>query len=42
MLSRTSLADDEYNFFGYPRLGCFLAIAEQWRVDAVSTRSLIF
>ena len=32
----SSLADDEYNFFAYPSLSCFLAIIERRRVNAVS------
>ena len=28
-----ALADDEYNFFAYPGLSCFLAVTERWRVD---------
>jgi hypothetical protein len=35
----SSLADDEYNFFAYPSLSCFLAVTERWRVDAVSRKS---
>jgi len=32
----SSLADDEYIFFAYPGLSCFLAITERCRVNALS------
>ncbi len=32
----SSLAGDEYDFFAYPSLSCFLAITERCRVNALS------